>query len=46
MVGKTLYIAGKGDYRPNAEFPEKVKNCLSEIRKSLAGGRPGHGATS
>ncbi len=35
MVGKTLYIAGKGDYRPNAEFPEKVKNCLNEIRKSL-----------
>ena len=35
MVGKTLYIAGKGDYRPNAPFPEKVKNCLNEIRKTL-----------
>jgi 2-iminobutanoate/2-iminopropanoate deaminase len=35
MVGKTFYIAGKGDYRPDAEFPEKVKNCLGEIRKSL-----------
>ena len=35
MVGKTLYVAGKGDYRPNAEFPEKVKNCLGEIRKTL-----------
>ena len=35
MVGKTLYIAGKGDYRPNAEFPEKVENCLGEIRKTL-----------
>ena len=35
MVGKTLYVAGKGDYRPNAEFPEKVKNCLDEIRKTL-----------
>ena len=35
MVGKTLYISGKGDYRPNAEFPEKVKNCLSEIKKTL-----------
>ena len=35
MVGKTLYISGKGDYRPNAEFPEKVRNCLGEIRKSL-----------
>ena len=28
MVGKTLYVAGKGDYRPNEEFPEKVRNCL------------------
>ena len=35
MVGKTLYIAGKGDYRPNEEFPAKVKNCLSEIEKTL-----------
>ena len=35
MIGKTLYVAGKGDYRPNAEFPEKVKNCLNEIRKTL-----------
>jgi 2-iminobutanoate/2-iminopropanoate deaminase len=35
MVGKTLYIAGKGDYRPNAEFPAKVDNCLNEIRKTL-----------
>lgn len=35
MVGKTLYIAGKGDYRPNEEFPAKVKNCLSEIQKTL-----------
>jgi enamine deaminase RidA (YjgF/YER057c/UK114 family) len=34
-VGKTLYISGKGDYRPNAEFPEKVENCLGEIRKAL-----------
>ena len=34
-VGKTLYISGKGDYRPNAEFPEKVKNCLGEIKKTL-----------
>ena len=29
MVGKTLYIAGKGDYKPNEEFPGKVKNCLA-----------------
>jgi 2-iminobutanoate/2-iminopropanoate deaminase len=34
-VGKTLYISGKGDYRPNAAFPEKVENCLGEIRKAL-----------
>ena len=34
-VGKTLYISGKGDYLPNAEFPEKVENCLNEIRKTL-----------
>jgi enamine deaminase RidA (YjgF/YER057c/UK114 family) len=35
MVGKTLYIAGKGDYRPDAPFPDKVKNCLNEVRKTL-----------
>jgi 2-iminobutanoate/2-iminopropanoate deaminase len=35
MVGKTVYVAGKGDYRPNADFSEKVKNCLGEIRKTL-----------
>jgi 2-iminobutanoate/2-iminopropanoate deaminase len=34
-VDKILYISGKGDYRPDAEFPEKVKNCLGEIRKTL-----------
>jgi 2-iminobutanoate/2-iminopropanoate deaminase len=34
-VGNTVYISGKGDYRPNAEFPEKVENCLGEIRKAL-----------
>lgn len=35
MAGKTLYIAGKGDYRPNAPFAEKVDNCIAEIRKTL-----------
>src|SRR5262245_23905201 len=35
MVGKTLYVAGKGDYKPNEEFPGKVKNCLAEIEKTL-----------
>ncbi|MGE3821579.1 MAG: RidA family protein [Isosphaeraceae bacterium] len=36
MVGKTLYVAGKGDYRPDAPLSEKVDNCLNEIRKTLA----------
>jgi enamine deaminase RidA (YjgF/YER057c/UK114 family) len=35
MVGKTVYIAGKGDYKPNEEFPAKVRNCLTEIQKTL-----------
>lgn len=35
MVGKTLYMAGKGDYRPKADLPDKVRNCLGEIRKTL-----------
>lgn len=35
MVGKTLYVAGKGDYRPDAPFGEKVDNCLNEVRKTL-----------
>jgi len=35
MVGKTLYVAGKGDYRPKEDTAGKVKNCLSEIRKTL-----------
>ena len=35
MVGDTVYIAGKGDYRPDEDFPGKVRNCLNEIRKTL-----------
>jgi 2-iminobutanoate/2-iminopropanoate deaminase len=35
MVGKTVYVAGKGDYRPKADLAEKVKNCLGEVRKTL-----------
>ena len=35
MVGKTLYIAGKGDYKPEEDTAGKVKNCLGEIRKVL-----------
>jgi reactive intermediate/imine deaminase len=34
-VGSTVYIAGKGDYSPNAEFPDKVRNCLGEVQKTL-----------
>ena len=35
MVGKTVYVAGKGDYRPDADLEGKVKNCLGEVRKTL-----------
>jgi len=35
MVGKTLYVAGKGDYKPNEDTAGKVKNCLNEILKTL-----------
>ena len=35
MVGKTAYVAGKGDYSPKADFSEKVKNCLNEVKKTL-----------
>jgi len=35
MVGKTVYIAGKGDYKPQEEIQGKVRNCLNEVRKSL-----------
>jgi 2-iminobutanoate/2-iminopropanoate deaminase len=34
-VGKTAYVAGKGDYSPKADFSEKVKNCLNEVKKTL-----------
>lgn len=34
-VGKTVYVAGKGDYRPNDEFPGKVRNCIAEVEKTL-----------
>ena len=35
MIGKTLYISGKGDYKPGEPYPDKVRNCLNEIRKTL-----------
>jgi enamine deaminase RidA (YjgF/YER057c/UK114 family) len=35
MVGKTLYIAGKGDYKPTEDTEGKVKNCLAEVGKTL-----------
>ncbi len=34
-VGNTVYIAGKGDYSPKEEFPQKVRNCLGEVEKTL-----------
>ena len=34
-VGKTLYVAGKGDYKPGLDTEGKVKNCLAEVRKTL-----------
>jgi reactive intermediate/imine deaminase len=34
-VGKTVYIAGKGDYKPNEDLPGKVRNCLAEVEKTL-----------
>jgi enamine deaminase RidA (YjgF/YER057c/UK114 family) len=35
IIGKTVYVAGKGDYRPNEELPGKVRNCLAEVEKTL-----------
>ncbi len=35
MVGKTLYVSGKGDYSPEKDFAGKVRNCLNECRKTL-----------
>jgi reactive intermediate/imine deaminase len=35
IVGKTAYVAGKGDYRPKEEFPNKVRNCIAEVEKTL-----------
>jgi enamine deaminase RidA (YjgF/YER057c/UK114 family) len=35
LVGKTLYISGKGDYKPDEGIPGKTRNCLTEIRNVL-----------
>jgi 2-iminobutanoate/2-iminopropanoate deaminase len=35
QVDKTLYIAGKGDQKPNEPTAGKVKSCLTEIQKTL-----------
>ena len=35
LVDKTLYISGKGDYRPDEDFPEKTRNCLREVEAVL-----------
>jgi len=34
-VGKTVYVAGKGDYKPDEDMEGKVRNCLNEVRKVL-----------
>src|SRR6185436_1182545 len=36
MVGKTVYVAGKGDYKPDEPLAGKVENCLNEVKKALA----------
>lgn len=35
LVGKTLYVSGKGDYKPEEDIPGKTRNCLNEIRNAL-----------
>jgi 2-iminobutanoate/2-iminopropanoate deaminase len=35
IIGKTVYISGKGDYKPDEPIEGKVRNCLNEIKKSL-----------
>jgi enamine deaminase RidA (YjgF/YER057c/UK114 family) len=35
LVGKTLYISGKGDYKPDQGIPGKTRSCLTEIRNVL-----------
>lgn len=39
MVGKTLYIAGKGDHIPvgghHKTFPEQARQCLENVRATL-----------
>ncbi len=34
-VGKTVYVAGKGDYKPDEDIAGKTRNCLNEVRKTL-----------
>lgn len=35
QIGKTVYVAGKGDYKPNEPLAGKVENCLNEVEKVL-----------
>lgn len=35
LVGNTLYISGKGDYKPDLGIPDKTRNCLTEVRNVL-----------
>ena len=44
MVGKTLYIAGKGDYRPNARVPREGRELPERDPQDVADGRPRHEA--
>ena len=35
LAGKTLYVSGKGDYKPEEGIPGKTRNCLTVIREVL-----------
>jgi len=35
LVGKTLYVSGKGDYKPEEGIAGKTRNCLTEVRNVL-----------
>jgi enamine deaminase RidA (YjgF/YER057c/UK114 family) len=35
LVGKTLYVSGKGDYKPEEGIAEKTRNCLTVVREVL-----------
>src|SRR4030042_715237 len=35
LVGKTLYVSGKGDYKPEEGIPGKNRKCLTDVRNDL-----------